>query len=988
MKRSISLLLCIILLTTIMPFQIFAQSYTPWTEWTTTHPGMKDGREIETRNTVTGHNLVLFLTKNAATGAREYRSYSVNGNYGSYGLNSYYGEHHYTTYISKAAANAADKAVEGAYVNYAANTAGYNKGRGTALVGWGVQDCLVWFIASDVTQTEYRYRDVIEETKTYTVKFLDWDDSILKQETVSEGQSATAPPNPTREGYNFTGWSAPFDNIKSDTIVKALYSSKNKEYTVSFLDWDGRVLKTEKVQEGKSANPPQNPVREGYEFVGWSLPFDAVYSDLTINANYKPVQKTFEVLFLDWDERVLKKETVKEGESATPPPNPTREGYKFDGWSLPFENVKENITTQAKYVRAQSASGIGDFSYSFGNSSYSFNYPPNYRIPYERFALMFGNSALAQTFYHQDGLWGGNCFGMASTSSMFYTKNMMLNSFNPQAGKIGDLSISDKNNNLNLSVRDYIEAMQISQYDISIQKQISLSGNDIQRIYEETERFSLTGASPIIIGVFGMIGPSRSGHALLPYKVENVSSNQSRIYVYDCNFPNQIRYITLEKDSSGNFISWHYRLNDRYNWGSKYSRPWITYYNYQTFFNVWEKRGGAGNMVLLTLNVDNCQILDESNQLVASLDNGELKTSYSNIYRVNYIRATTDGEAPASSNAIWLPANLYQISSKDENTELRLTLSDVENSISVNTNSSNVTFAVEDKSQTNYVSINEPGCDYEISMLSSNQAEDSKMEFKGKTLKESLTLLKQADQLSVNNLGSEAVITQNGVDITEKVMKLNSSTNKMDKLNTKDLFKNNLKNEDKANSKAGFEDVSVKDWFYESVQKAYAMGLINGKSKTQFKPHDNITYAEVIKLAACMNQLYFNGEVTLKQAGKNWYDSYVEYAKRNHIIDKNFDGMMNEDIDRKTYVSIFAKAIPVGLDFPVINDIPDNAIPDVKVGDPYYKDIYDFYRKGIVIGVDKEGSFTPSEKIKRSEIAAILIRLMDKDSRVKVNFKK
>ena len=52
-----------------------------------------------------------------------------------------------------------------------------------------------------------------------------------------------------------------------------------------------------------------------------------------------------------------------------------------------------------------------------------------------------------------------------------------------------------------------------------------------------------------------------------------------------------------------------------------------------------------------------------------------------------------------------------------------------------------------------------------------------------------------------------------------------------------------------------FTDVKESDRFYNDVKGAVEMGLINGKSETEYKPNDNLTYAEAIKLAACMNQL-------------------------------------------------------------------------------------------------------------------------------------
>lgn len=120
---------------------------------------------------------------------------------------------------------------------------------------------------------------------TYTVTFVDWDGTVLKTQEVEEGNSATPPSNPTREGYTFTGWSGSYTNVTSDTTVTAQYSINT--YTVTFKDWDGTTLKTETVNHGNNATAPSNPTRNGYTFIGWSGSYTNVTSDRTITAQYE-----------------------------------------------------------------------------------------------------------------------------------------------------------------------------------------------------------------------------------------------------------------------------------------------------------------------------------------------------------------------------------------------------------------------------------------------------------------------------------------------------------------------------------------------------------------------------------------------------------------------------------------------------------------------------------------------------------------------------
>ena len=64
---------------------------------------------------------------------------------------------------------------------------------------------------------------VVYSINTYTVTFYDWDGTVISTQTVDYGTAATAPADPTREGYNFIGWDTDFSNVKSDLSVTALY---------------------------------------------------------------------------------------------------------------------------------------------------------------------------------------------------------------------------------------------------------------------------------------------------------------------------------------------------------------------------------------------------------------------------------------------------------------------------------------------------------------------------------------------------------------------------------------------------------------------------------------------------------------------------------------------------------------------------------------------------------------------------------------------
>lgn len=184
-----------------------------------------------------------------------------------------------------------------------------------------------------------------------------------------------------------------------------------------------------------------------------------------------------------------------------------------------------------------------------------------------------------------------------------------------------------------------------------------------------------------------------------------------------------------------------------------------------------------------------------------------------------------------------------------------------------------------------------------------------------------------------------------------------------------------------------FTDVSRSSWYYDSVRTAWEKDLIDGVTRTLYKPDDTLTVAQAIKLSAALHQmLNNNGKVTLRNGTPYWYSSYVSYAVDNGIIEKMYldytPAQMNASVKRNEFVHIFYGAMS---DYRQINTVADNKIPDVITTDTYALEIYTFYRAGILTGSDKNGTFYPTNDIKRSEVAAILSRMYDKTARKTVS---
>ncbi len=177
-----------------------------------------------------------------------------------------------------------------------------------------------------------------------------------------------------------------------------------------------------------------------------------------------------------------------------------------------------------------------------------------------------------------------------------------------------------------------------------------------------------------------------------------------------------------------------------------------------------------------------------------------------------------------------------------------------------------------------------------------------------------------------------------------------------------------------------FSDVPENAWYYNDVKTAYRSGLINGKSATTFAPDSNLTYAEAVKLAACLNQFFAEGKVTLEN-GDPWYQSYVDYCEERGIITREY--RWTDNATRGGYMEIFASALSEDVLYPM-NEIQDSAIPDVPADHPQAEGIYKLYRAGILQGSDSEThACNPETSIRRSEVSAIIARILDSDKRIR-----
>jgi uncharacterized repeat protein (TIGR02543 family) len=119
---------------------------------------------------------------------------------------------------------------------------------------------------------------------SYTVTFKDYNGDFIQDQSVEYGSAATAPSDPTRTGYTFSSWNEDYSNVTTDLTVTAQYTINS--YTVTFEDYNGDFIQDQSVEYGSAATAPADPTRTGYTFTGWDVAYTNITGALTVTAQY------------------------------------------------------------------------------------------------------------------------------------------------------------------------------------------------------------------------------------------------------------------------------------------------------------------------------------------------------------------------------------------------------------------------------------------------------------------------------------------------------------------------------------------------------------------------------------------------------------------------------------------------------------------------------------------------------------------------------
>ncbi len=142
---------------------------------------------------------------------------------------------------------------------------------------------------------------------------------------------------------------------------KTQYIPKFREYTVTFIDYNGSQLKKETVQSSDSnycATPPTNPNRTGYTFTGWDKGYCNFTSNITVKAQYSA--NTYKVKYNGNGATVGSMSDSSHVYDQSKGLNKNtffRVGWKFLGWNTKADGTGTNYTDQQSVKNLSATNG-------------------------------------------------------------------------------------------------------------------------------------------------------------------------------------------------------------------------------------------------------------------------------------------------------------------------------------------------------------------------------------------------------------------------------------------------------------------------------------------------------------------------------------------------------------------------------------------------------------------------------------------------------
>ena len=222
-------------------------------------------------------------------------------------------------------------------------------------------DPLIPTIGYDINNTEkkYDYATVYTDSRKFNIRFVDEESRVLQESEMDYNETPVfngqIPEKESTNEFDYTpSWDPEIVPATSDAEYRLIYTPKQREYTITFLDDKGNSIANQIEYWDDPITPPNaeksDDVQYIYEFKGWSdgetfydkntnLP--NVSGNKTYTAIYDTTLKKYIIKFKNYDHSNLPNGEVEVAYGSVPEYNstPTRQpdktasAYTFLGWS-------------------------------------------------------------------------------------------------------------------------------------------------------------------------------------------------------------------------------------------------------------------------------------------------------------------------------------------------------------------------------------------------------------------------------------------------------------------------------------------------------------------------------------------------------------------------------------------------------------------------------------------------------------------------------
>ena len=180
--------------------------------------------------------------------------------------------------------------------------------------------------------------------------------------------------------YTFAGWIPELSEVNGNMIYKATYESHYREYTIKFTNWDDSIISEKTYHYWDNVEVPNNPSRPDdekfkYGFASWDSDVVPVDGEKTYKAVYIPTYVVYTVTWKDYDDTVLSWATYHYNDNLVVLASPTRPAddtytYTFKAWS---PTTSQKVTANADYIATYNSTpkwwGGGWWGWSWGGWS-------------------------------------------------------------------------------------------------------------------------------------------------------------------------------------------------------------------------------------------------------------------------------------------------------------------------------------------------------------------------------------------------------------------------------------------------------------------------------------------------------------------------------------------------------------------------------------------------------------------------------------------